>query len=278
MASLGLLGAIGGLGSGLGQVGQFMYNEELDKAKTARLQAIADKEYARARADAVSDMDRQFREAKEIAGIEQGYRIELENQKNVNDLSILAKEQTNALSRMAAEQGYKMDQLEFSAGTVGDIVVDDKGTARIIAKDGSLIREFDVANVSPLLNDAVDVFESLSRSLTGLESEADNPDSPYRGLFDSRDRALNIAVAAMKGSGENLGMSPGAFMSPAEEEAIAQGNLIFFNTKMINGVETATLPDGTTTVSGDELDEYRRKFIIGYPSLYRQFILPYQTK
>ena len=37
---LGLLGAIGGLGSGLAQVGQFMYNEELDKAKTARLQQL----------------------------------------------------------------------------------------------------------------------------------------------------------------------------------------------------------------------------------------------
>lgn len=278
MASLGLLGAIGGLGSGLGQVGQFMYNEELDKAKTARLQAIADKEYARARKDAVSDMDRQFRESKEIAEIEQGYRMDLENQRNLNNLDILAAEQTNALSRMAAEQGYKMDQLDFNAGLVGDIVVDDGGMARIIAKDGSVIREFQQANVSPLLNDAVDVFESLSRSLTGLESEADNPDSPYAGLFDSRRRALNIAVAAMKGSGENLGMSPGDFTSPAEEEAIARGNLIFFNTKMINGVETATLPDGTTTLSGDKLDEARRNFIIGYPSLYRSFILPYQTK
>tara|TARA_B100002051_G_scaffold269221_1_gene300237 strand:- start:728 stop:1561 length:834 start_codon:yes stop_codon:yes gene_type:complete len=277
MASLGLLGAIGGLGSGLGQVGQFMYNEELDKAKTARLQAIADKEYARARADAVSDMDRQFREAKEIAGIEQGYRIELENQKNVNDLSILAKEQTNALGRMAAEQGYKMDQLEFSAGTVGDIVVDDGGTARIIAKDGSLIREFDVANVSPLLNDAVDVFESLSRSLTGLESEADNPDSPYRGLFDSRERALNIAVAAMKGSGANLGMDAGDFISPLEEERITNANLIFFNTTMVNGVEQAKLADGTV-VSGQQLEDARRDFIIKYGPLYRQFILPNQRR
>ena len=278
MASLGLLGAFGGLGNALGQVGQFMYDEELDKAKTARLQQIADKEYARARADAVSDMDRQFGEAKEIAGIEQGYREDLEKLRNTNDLNILAAEQTNALGRMAAEQGYKLEQLEFNASTVGDIVVDDKGTARIIAKDGSLIREFQQANVSPLLNDAVDVFESINRNLIGLESEADDPNSPYAGLFDSRDRALNIAVAAMKGSGENLGMSPGAFMSPAEEEAIAQANLIFFNTRMINGVETATLPDGVTTVSGDELDEYRRKFIIGYPSLYRQFILPNQTR
>ena len=276
--SLGLLGAFEGLGRGLAQTGQFMYNEELDKAKTARLQQIADKEYARARADAVSDMDRQFAEAKEIAGIEQGYRMDLEKLRNTNDLNILAAEQTNALGRMAAEQGYKMEQLGFNASTVGDIVVDDRGVARIIAKDGSLIREFQQANVSPLLNDAVDVFESINRNLIGLESEADDPNSPYAGLFDSRDRALNIAVAAMKGSGENLGMSPGAFMSPAEEEAIAQANLIFFNTRMINGVETATLPDGVTTVSGDELDEYRRKFIIGYPSLYRQFILPNQTR
>jgi len=275
---LGLLGAFEGLGRGLAQTGQFMYDEELDKQKTARLQAIADKEYARARADAVADMDRQFRESKKIAEIEQGYRMDLENQRNLNNLDILAAEQTNALGRMAAEQGYKMDQLEFNASTVGDILVDDKGTARIIAKDGSTIREFDVANVSPLLNDAVDVFESINRNLIGLESEADDPNSPYAGLFDSRERALNIAVAAMKGSGENLGMNPGAFMSPAEEEAIAQANLIFFNTRMINGVETATLPDGTTTVSGDELDEYRRKFIIGYPSLYRQFILPNQTR
>ena len=275
---LGLLGAFEGLGRGLAQTGQFMYDEELDKAKTARLQQIADKEYARARADAVSDMDRQFREAKTIAGIEQGYRMELEDKKNLNDLNILAAEQTNALGRMAAEQGYKMEQLGFNAGTVGDIVVDDRGVARIIAKDGSLIREFQQANVSPLLNDAVDVFESINRNLIGLEAEADDPNSPYAGLFDSRERALNIAVAAMKGSGDSLGMEAGAFISPAEEEAVAQGNLIFFNTKMINGVETATLPDGVTTVSGDELDEYRRKFIIGYPSLYRQFILPYQAK
>ena len=275
MASLGLLGAIGGLGSGLGQVGQFMYNEELDKAKTARLQAIADKEYARARKDAVADMDRQFRESKEIAGIEQGYRMELEKQRNLNDLDILAAEQTNALGRMAAEQGYKMEQLGFNAGLVGDIVVDDKGRARIIAKDGSTIREFDQANVSPLLNDAVDVFESINRNLIGLEAEADDPNSPYRGLFDSRERALNIAVAAMKGSGDSLGMSPGAFISPLEEQRITNANLIFFNTKMVNGVEQATLADGTV-VSGQGLEDARRDFIIKYGPLYRQFILPNQ--
>lgn len=275
MASLGLLGAFGGLGKALGQVGQFMYDEELDKAKTDRLQAIADKEYARARNDAVADMDRQFREAKEIAGIEQQYRMDLEDQRNLNDLNILAAEQTNALGRMAAEQGYKLEQLEFNAGTVGDIVVDDKGTARIIAKDGSTIREFQQANVSPLLNDAVDVFESLNRNLAPFEGMRDDPQ--YRDLFDSRDRALNIAVAALKGSGSTLGMDAGAFVSPLEEQRITNANLIFFNTRMVNGVEQATLADGRV-VSGSDLEDARRDFIINYGPLYRQFILPNQTR
>ena len=271
MASLGLLGAFGGLGNALGQVGQFMYDEELDKAKTARLQQIADKEYARARADAVSDMDRQFAEAKEIAGIEQGYRMDLEKLRNTNDLNILAAEQTNALGRMAAEQGYKLEQLDFNAGLVGDIVVDDAGVGRIIAKDGSVIREFQQANVSPLLNDAVDVFESLNRNLAPFEGMRDDPQ--YKDLFDSRDRALNIAVAALKGSGETLGMDAGSFVSPLEEQRITNANLIFFNTKMVNGVEQATLADGTV-VSGQGLEDARRDFIIKYGPLYRQFILP----
>ena len=107
-----------------------------------------------------------------------------------------------------------MEQLGFNAGLVGDIVVDDKG--RIITKDGSTIRVRS-GNVSPLLNDAVDVFESINRNLIGLEAEADDPNSPYRGLFDSRERALNIAVMAMKGS-DSLGMSPGAFIAPRGAE------------------------------------------------------------
>ena len=74
MASLGLLGALGGLGQGLTQTGQMMYNEATEKAREERLQAIRDKDYARARKDAVSDMDRKFREGKELIGIEQEFK------------------------------------------------------------------------------------------------------------------------------------------------------------------------------------------------------------
>jgi hypothetical protein len=74
MASLGLLGALGGLGQGLSQTGQMMYNEATEKSREQRLQAIRDKDYARARKDAVSDMDRKFKEGKDLIAIEQNFK------------------------------------------------------------------------------------------------------------------------------------------------------------------------------------------------------------
>lgn len=55
--SLGLLGALGGLGKGLTQYGQTLFSEAIEEKREARLQAIRDKEYARNRADQVSDRD-----------------------------------------------------------------------------------------------------------------------------------------------------------------------------------------------------------------------------
>jgi hypothetical protein len=74
MASLGLLGALGGLGQGLSQTGKMMYDEETEKSREQRLQAIRDKDYARARKDAVSDMDRKFTEGKRLMELDQNFR------------------------------------------------------------------------------------------------------------------------------------------------------------------------------------------------------------
>lgn len=56
--NLGLLGAIGGFGRGLQQTGTSLFRNEMLAQREKRLQAIRDKEYQRARADALSDYDR----------------------------------------------------------------------------------------------------------------------------------------------------------------------------------------------------------------------------
>ena len=55
MASLGLLGALGGLGQGLTQTGKMLYDEATAVARENRLQAIRDRDYRRARQDQLSD-------------------------------------------------------------------------------------------------------------------------------------------------------------------------------------------------------------------------------
>jgi hypothetical protein len=58
MASRGLLGALGGLGAGVSQLASTLFNVEIEKDREARLQAIADKNYARSRADSLADYQR----------------------------------------------------------------------------------------------------------------------------------------------------------------------------------------------------------------------------
>lgn len=64
MASRGLLGALGGLGAGISQFANTMFNVQIEKDREARLQAIADKNYARSRADQLADTasQREFQE------------------------------------------------------------------------------------------------------------------------------------------------------------------------------------------------------------------------
>jgi hypothetical protein len=59
MASRGLLGALGGLGAGISQFASTMFNVQIEKDREARLQAIADKNYDRSRADQLADLKSQ---------------------------------------------------------------------------------------------------------------------------------------------------------------------------------------------------------------------------
>ena len=74
MASRGLLGALGGLGAGISQFANTMFNVEIEKDREARLQAIADKNYARARKDQLADIASQREFQKGLLKDERAYQ------------------------------------------------------------------------------------------------------------------------------------------------------------------------------------------------------------
>ena len=74
MASRGLLGALGGLGAGISQFASTMFNVQIEKDREARLQAIADKNYARSRADQLADTASQREFQKGLLKDERAYQ------------------------------------------------------------------------------------------------------------------------------------------------------------------------------------------------------------
>lgn len=81
MASRGLLGALGGLGAGVSQLAGTLFNVEIEKDREARLQAIADKNYARARADQLADTASQREFQTGLLEKEQNFQRETANTK-----------------------------------------------------------------------------------------------------------------------------------------------------------------------------------------------------
>ena len=89
MASYGFLGLLGGLGQAAQTVGGALFSEGIDRRREERLQAYQDRVYARARKDAVADMDRSeafqtaqqqalFGQQKSMAKLEFAQRKDLE--------------------------------------------------------------------------------------------------------------------------------------------------------------------------------------------------------
>mgnify|MGYP001168057914 CR=1 FL=1 len=89
MASYGFLGLLGGLGQAAQTFGGALFSEGIDRRREERLQAYQDRVYARARKDAVADMDRSeafqtkqqealFGQQKSMANLEFANRKELE--------------------------------------------------------------------------------------------------------------------------------------------------------------------------------------------------------
>ena len=79
MASRGLLGALGGLGAGISQFASTLFNVEIEKDREARLQAIADKNYARARTDQLADTASQREFQQGLLRDERAYQDQVRN-------------------------------------------------------------------------------------------------------------------------------------------------------------------------------------------------------
>lgn len=77
--NLGLLGALGGLGKGMQQFGQSLFDDQLAERREARLQAIRDKEYARGREDSLADYQMQRTDQLEDAQTDRDFRTGLVN-------------------------------------------------------------------------------------------------------------------------------------------------------------------------------------------------------
>lgn len=88
MASRGLLGALGGLGAGVSQLAGTLFSVEIEKDREARLQAIADKNYDRARADQLADTASQRKFQTGLLEKEQNFQRETANTKFGQQVSL----------------------------------------------------------------------------------------------------------------------------------------------------------------------------------------------
>jgi len=177
--SLGLLGALGGLGKGLTQYGQTLFSEAIEEKREARLQAIRDKEYARSRADAVAD--RQV------------------NQQFQRDLA--QENRAFQTSEREASQGFRKtllnDERTYNDNAITKIMKGDDGELIGFNRSGERTNLGTITVDDDTLSEYMRTFNSLNASLLGQ-----NPNDPARaGDFQLR-RSLMSAIAGKLGGSQ----------------------------------------------------------------------------
>lgn len=190
MASRGLLGALGGLGAGVSQLASTLFNVEVEKDREARLQAIADKNYARARADQLADTASQR-----------------EYQKGL----------------LQEERSYLDSVRETEAGYVVSTQIDDEGNLVGITRAGDTIDMKQLKTVDPLLTSAL-------RALEGAQAEASRLGITRRGdneaVWDRLQRATDQFNQAYEESRMRLGRETKSSL-PTPEQIMADGRALF---------------------------------------------------
>jgi len=190
MASRGLLGALGGLGAGISQFANTMFNVQIEKDREARLQAIADKNYARSRADQLADTASQREFQKGLLKDERAYQDTVRN----------------------TEAGY-----------VTSTQLDDEGNLWGVKRTGELVDLGRLSTVDPLLTPTLRALESAQAeaSRLGISERGDN-----EAVWDRLQRATEQFNQAYEASRERLGREATSSL-PAPEQIMADGRLLF---------------------------------------------------
>lgn len=162
--SLGLLGALGGLGKGLTQYGQTLFSEAIEEKRQARLQAIRDKEYARARADAVADRQ-----------VNQDFQRELAQETRAFQTSEREARQGFQTSERTESQQFQSTQAqEARDARLSGMQVGADGTVYVL-EGGELTNKGKIDVSDNRINNVLKAYTELNRSLISQAATRDDP-------------------------------------------------------------------------------------------------------
>jgi len=162
--SLGLLGALGGLGKGITQYGQTLFSEAIEEKREARLQAIRDKEYARSRADAVADRQ-----------VNQQFQRDLAQENRAFQTSEREARQGFQTSERASSQEFQSDQAELARDArLSGMQVDANGNVYVL-EGGELKSKGSIDVSDNRVNNLLKAYTELNRSLISQAASRDDP-------------------------------------------------------------------------------------------------------
>lgn len=179
-----------GLLSGLSSAVDTMFKVQIEKDREARLQAIADKNYKRDRADQLADISSQR-----------------EFQKGL----------------LKEERSYLDSVRETEAGYVTSTQLDDEGNLKGITRSGKMVDLGQLATVDPLLTPTLRALENAQAeaSRLGITQRGDN-----EAVWDRLERATEQFNQAYEESRMRLGRETTSDL-PTPEQIMADGRALF---------------------------------------------------
>jgi hypothetical protein len=278
MANLGLLGALGGLGTGLQTAGQTLFNNEIDKDRELRLEAIRSREYARARADQVADLDRSFEEQKKLMKLQSDYRQD--EAAFGMDLTLTRDEQL-AWQRMqedAIARGFTANQAQldrdFQNSNIVNFQTDDEGNVFTFTRDGQYKKLTGddgsplLQNLPVLLRDSIDMLESFNSRINATDEDEDDPS--IANLVQARDTALRYVYGSLAQGAEQFGLTP--FLNSGTTQGTLDQSLIDKGMQLFEDSSDAERSFMGRSTSGTELNNARERFQIDYPLEYAEIL------
>ena len=224
-------GLLGGIAQGVTETASMLFADEISKRKEERLAKIADRNYARDRADQLADISSQ-RE------FQQGL--------------------------LKDERGYLDSVRETEAGFVTSTQIDDEGNLKGITRSGQMLDLGQLSTVDPLLTPSL-------RALEGAQAEASRLGISERGdneaVWDRLQRATEQFNQAYEESRRRLGREESSDL-PSQEQILRDGLKLFGTDGMGTGIDSVDF-DGVT-YSGSQLEDLRTRFRTNYADYYGQ--------